>query len=830
MKKLLVLGILAASQAQADLVITGVIDGTLKGGTPKAVEVYATKDIADLSVYGLGSANNGKGSDGQEFTFPNGALKKGSYLYVASEQKNFEAFMGFKPNHTSSMANINGDDAIELFKDGNVIDVFGDVNKDGTNTAWEYKDGWANRNSDSRAPNNGTFNAANWTFSGKGKLSGVTAVAQSGYSVKGSGNGNGGGNGNDGALVCGADNDQLKRIHQIQGDITDLSNDASPLLGQTVTVEAVVTTDLQGGKLANGDSSYQYSGFWIQEEREHQDANNNTSEGIFVYDYKNKVNVGDKVRLQASVAEFKNITQLKNVKQLVVCANNQTLPPVVEVTLPVKSLTQWEALEGMRIEATQEVVVSDLFGTGYGFGNYGQFVVSSKLHFQPTEVALPKSEQAAKVKQDRLLDTLLVDDGVAKPYPSFIPFPNDNGFSTDNPIRIGDTVVNLTGVLHGYKNNYWVIPSQLDIVNTNERLPRPHVAHDANLIIVGMNVLNYFNGDGQGGGFPTSRGARTYEAFEMQRDKIVAALDAMNADVIGLMELENDGFGENSAINDLLVALNKVQSKGSEYSYITAPRSLGTDVISVGLMYRKNNVQPIGNTIVLDSSNSPVDSEGNALFVDSKNRPSLIQSFVRKDKEGEFEFTVSVNHLKSKGRACGEPNERQDGQGACNIMRTRAAKGLTQFLANNPTGVETDNIMILGDLNAYSKEDPMQVFKQAGYTNLKYTDKATERQPYSYTFSGALGSLDHALAKGKWVEDVVSVDAWHINSVEAPLMDYQTEATGQKYKSVDNYAAPDAYRSSDHDPIVVGMNVSGGSVTLGALGLLALIGLRRKRQ
>jgi hypothetical protein len=140
-------------------------------------------------------------------------------------------------------------------------------------------------------------------------------------------------------------------------------------------------------------------------------------------------------------------------------------------------------------------------------------------------------------------------------------------------------------------------------------------------------------------------------------------------------------------------------------------------------------------------------------------------------------------------------------------MRTNAAQGLTQFLAMNPTGIDSDAIMILGDLNAYSQEDPMQVLYANGFTNLKYTDKASEVQPYSYSFSGFLGSLDHALATDDLLQYVVSVDAWHINSVEDSLMDYQTEDNGQQYSSVDNYAAVDAYRSSDHDPIVIGLKI-----------------------
>lgn len=596
----------------------------------------------------------------------------------------------------------------------------------------------------------------------------------------------------------------FRLISAVQGNITDVSADASPLLGETVIVEGIVTLDKQGGLLANGDSSYQYSGFWLQEEDTDADNDAMTSEGIFIYDYKNAVNSGDKVRVMAKVAEYQQVTQLKNVQELVICSSANALPAAVTVTLPVDNLQQLEALEGMRINSSQNLIVSDLFGTGYGFGNYGQFVVSSALHFQSTEIAAPQSAEAQAAIAARALDVLLIDDGVSAAYPAFIPFPDDSGFSALNPLRIGDSVSTFDGVMHAYKNNYTVIPSALTIDPTHPRTAAPTIAADANLVIVGMNVLNYFNGDGQGGGFPTSRGAKTYDAFTMQSDKIVAALTAMNADIIGLMEIENDGFGEHSAIQTLVNELNKQQTAGNEYSLINPGVStIGSDAITVGLIYRAGKVTAVGTAAILDSSNSAKDENDQPLFLDTKNRPALIQSFSMNDEV----FTVAVNHLKSKGSACNEDNEGADGQGNCNQTRNRAAQALVQYLATQPTGVNSSAQLVLGDLNAYSKEDPINTILDAGFSNLKYSEKSTETQPYSYSFGGFLGSLDHALATADFYAHVVSVDAWHINSVEDSLMDYETEATGQDYDSIDNYANADAYRSSDHDPIVVALRI-----------------------
>lgn len=166
------LALASGAQAASDLIITGVIDGPLSGGTPKAIELFATADIADLSVYGIGSASNGGGSAGVEFGL-SGDVSAGSFLYVASEAPNFNAFFGFDPSFTSSVANNNGDDAIELFMNGSVVDAFGDVAVDGTGEPWEYVDGWAYR-LDGTGPDGADFLLANWSFSGINALDGET--------------------------------------------------------------------------------------------------------------------------------------------------------------------------------------------------------------------------------------------------------------------------------------------------------------------------------------------------------------------------------------------------------------------------------------------------------------------------------------------------------------------------------------------------------------------------------------------------------------------------------------------------------------------------------
>ncbi|MDA7763008.1 hypothetical protein N8927_07430, partial [Crocinitomicaceae bacterium] len=163
-------------ESQSSLMISGVIDGPLSGGTPKAIEFYVINDITDLSAYGFGSANNGGGSDGEEFTFPSISVTSGSYITVSSELSQFSSFFGTSSDYASSAAGINGDDAIELFNNGSVVDVFGDINTDGSGQQWDYLDGWAYRNSGSTA-NGGTWDISQWTFSGANALDGESSNA-----------------------------------------------------------------------------------------------------------------------------------------------------------------------------------------------------------------------------------------------------------------------------------------------------------------------------------------------------------------------------------------------------------------------------------------------------------------------------------------------------------------------------------------------------------------------------------------------------------------------------------------------------------------------------
>ena len=174
MKKITLLLLLCYSfvNAQTSMKINGVIDGPLSGGKPKAVEFYVINNISDLSEYGFGSANNGGGSDGVEFTFPATQAAAGSFIWVATDSIQFNTFFGFYPDYKHGIAaNINGNDAIELFRNEVLVDVFGDPDTDGYGEDWEYTDGWAH--SLGGRPPSGLFHSDQWEYSGPGALIGA---------------------------------------------------------------------------------------------------------------------------------------------------------------------------------------------------------------------------------------------------------------------------------------------------------------------------------------------------------------------------------------------------------------------------------------------------------------------------------------------------------------------------------------------------------------------------------------------------------------------------------------------------------------------------------
>jgi predicted extracellular nuclease len=244
-------------------------------------------------------------------------------------------------------------------------------------------------------------------------------------------------------------------------------------------------------------------------------------------------------------------------------------------------------------------------------------------------------------------------------------------------------------------------------------------------------------------------------------------------------------------VADLVAGLNEAL-KTTAYDYI-ATGAIGTDAIRQAFIYKPATVTPVGAYAVLDSTVDP-------RFLDDYNRPALAQTFMDNATDGTF--TVAVNHLKSKGSDCddiGDPDT-GDGSGNCNLTRKAAAEALVGWLASDPTGSGDDDYLIIGDLNSYDMEDPIDVLLAGGYKDMIY--EYLGEYAYSYVFDSAVGYLDHGLANGALVDRVTGATIWHINADEPDLIDYDMS---YKQDAQDAIYAPDAYRSSDHDPVIVGL-------------------------
>jgi predicted extracellular nuclease len=594
-------------------------------------------------------------------------------------------------------------------------------------------------------------------------------------------------------LVCGA---PATLIHAIQGD------GATAAQIGVRTVEGVVVGDYQG---AGG-----FSGYFLQEEDSDGDANPLTSEGIFVFNTSTTVSVGDRVRVRGTAGEFSGMTQLSNVTATEICGTGFSVTPA-SVTLPVAAVSDLERFEGMKVTVSQELTVTEVF-TLARFGEVA-LSVGGRLETPTNAVAPGAPAQARQTLNDR--SRILLDDGNNQQNidPTLHP---QGGLSASNTLRVGDSLPSLTGVLEFRFSEYRVQPvGPITFTHANPRPAAPEPV-GGNLQVAAFNVLNYFNGNGSGldgaaGGFPTARGASNLFEFNRQRDKIINAISALDADVIGLMELENDATagGEFGAIEDLVEGLNAAAGSG-KYDFVDTG-VVGTDAIRVGIIYQPGSVTPVGSHAIMDSTVDPD-------FIDTLNRPSIAQTFELNATGATF--TAVVNHLKSKGSDCnhvGDPDT-GDGQGNCNGTRTLAAGALVDWLATDPTASGDPDVVVLGDMNAYAMEDPITVFKDAGYVDT--IDEFAGNDSYSFVFDGQSGYLDHALASPSLAAQVSGVTEWHINADEPIALDYNVEF--KSANQVTTFYDDGPYRSSDHDPALVGFSL-GAPPTVDAGGPYSVV-------
>ncbi|WP_432862549.1 ExeM/NucH family extracellular endonuclease [Microbispora rosea] len=534
-----------------------------------------------------------------------------------------------------------------------------------------------------------------------------------------------------------------RQIAEVQG-----SGDASPLAGQTVRVEGIVTGDFQ--------ETGQQSGFYFQDPT--PDSDPATSDGLFAFaraSFKD-VKAGDRVLVTGRVTEFNGLTELSPVTAVDVCGTGTINPKAYD--LPSAGGATFEPYENVLVTFPEPLTVTD----HYNLGRYGEVTLAAGGRlFQPTD----------RKGVDPALDarrSLLVDDGSNTENPATIPY------TTPQAVRLGDTAAGVTGVLsYGFGAHRLEPTKPITFLRTNPRLPAPAPV-GGNVRVASLNTLNWFTTLG-------SRGANTAEEQQRQLKKTVATLKGLDADVVGLMEVENNG---QTALNALVAALNAEVGAGT-YAALTHPYP-GTDAIHVAAIYKPAKLAPVGAT---RSSTDPV-----------FRRPPLIQTFRRVG--GGQPFTLLVNHFKSKGcdeEATGGDTDQGDGQSCYNAERVRQAKAVLGLVDS----MDLPNPLVIGDLNAYGEEDPIHTLEAGGLTSLSKRF-IPEAQRYSYLFDGLSGELDHAMAGKQLVKRVTGTTIWHVNADEPRILDYNLEFNPP------SLYRPDAFRSSDHDPLLIGLNLPGG--------------------
>ncbi len=541
---------------------------------------------------------------------------------------------------------------------------------------------------------------------------------------------------------------------------------ASPYDGQVVKTRGVVTADLSADD--------KLKGFFIQSDC---DITLPSSKGIFVYtgNEPQTFSVGDEVELVAEVKEFFELTELTNITEFNVLSSGNTVEPTV-VSLPVSRRSDLELFEGMLVRFEQELFVTDQFN----LGRFGEVSLSSgSYRMIPTQIVDPNDSDPSgnnyegtsnvfAISSQELANEnnyFILDDGSTQQFPSPVPYWDED----DQTLTIGSSVEGLEGVMTYSFSEYRLHPTsavEFDLADRDDLIT--FVSEVPPLInICAFNVLNYFT-------TLDVWGATTDAELDRQTNKIINALDVIQADVFGLMEIENNG---DEAYSSLLNELN-LRVDLQVYAALDAadPGSFNTKSV---IFYNTSTVEPVGQLYATD----PTQFE----------RPSLAQIFKPKGEDGG-EFLYVVNHLRFKGcdGAEGLNQDQNDGQACYNQRRKDQVNALISFIENIKSQTGIESVFVMGDMNAYHQEDPIDLFRSNGYQS--YFDE----NETSFLFRGELGALDHAMLNEEAMDKTFEGQILHINSKEPRFLDY-TDDNEAFYQ--DN-----EYRSSDHDPVILWIN------------------------
>ena len=564
------------------------------------------------------------------------------------------------------------------------------------------------------------------------------------------------------ALACAAALPAMARqaitpIGTVQG-----AGAASPLVGQRVTVEGRVSADLRQG----------LGGFYL---RGADDGDPATSDGVFV-----QTQPGDSLpdaaclRVTGTVDELPagkggdSLTAMK--VERIQAASCRQLPPAGPIELSAPP-SDWEAFEGMPVRITAPLTIAGLHGLARNGEIHAAF--GGRL-WQPGELAVAGTPAHAAIAADNARRALVLDDARLARDPDLVGY-----LPPAATLRVGMALTHVEGIVEQRFDGGWRL--QVTTPLAPPPVERPLVAPvvPGSVKVGAFNLENYFNGDGAGGGFPTLRGAKSPEQLAAQQAKLVASINGLGADVAALMELENDGYGPESAIAQLVAALNADRAGPGDWRFVDAGQGPGTNVIRVGIIYRASRLTPVGKPAVLEDGP----------FVEHSRVP-LTQSF--RHGKGPA-FSVTAIHLKSKGCGKAEGAERDVGDGCWNATRTESVRRIGAWLASDPTGSGSPHAVVLGDYNAHAREEPLRVLEDKGWRDA-FAIAGVER-PYSYVYNALSGRLDHALISPSLAPLLRGASEWHINADEA-------DAPGYAGRN-----EPGPWRSSDHDPMLIGLDL-----------------------
>lgn len=838
-----------SANANAEIIISQYVEG---GAYNKAVEIANTGDTAvTLTGYELAKSSNGGGSWGSTLDLSDVTLQA-KQVYVLAHGDASEAIKAVADYTDKNVANFNGDDPSALLKDGEVHDilgVMGDVDF--------AKDTTLVRNSGALTPST-TYQSTQWTALPKDNIDGLGELNTTEPPAP---------------FACEVDGQEpaFTTIQEIQGE-----GASSPFIDG---YPYITTEDHFVTGVVSAVTTGLTKGFYLQALE--NDGNDKTSEGLFIHTdvADTELKAGEVVCVKGKVQEYYSNTQLSSDANSYVKTGTSNASLVTPLTIK-EGETLRDALErheGMQVElsSASELFVTRNFSYDYDSRRNNMMLSHEAPLFKPTQLHAAESDAAVALAKENAANRIYLESDSKAPngqipyFPTFAQDLDQNG-SSEQHIRLGSRVEGLQGVVAYSYNEYRLIATN-EVDSSNfvtsgddfdvARKAAPAIA-DSDLRVASFNVLNYFTSVADSGhDNPTgqNRGATNLDEFLIQQAKIVSAMNKMDADIIGLMEVENNGFGDGSAIQNLVDALNaEIDDVEDHYTYVEIEEQdkyqeeyFGSDAIMVAILYRTNAVTPKEAAKVIVTPEQHIaentitrkeGTESNPAY-DKYQRHSLLQTFTVKET-GE-DLSVVVNHFKSKGSECieewiagVEDSEPADLQGNCNNFRVSAAKVVGEALKD----IDGD-VLVMGDLNAYGKEAPLLTLTDysqekygrdiytAAYTTIGGGELQVEKtkiekgyglhnlntllhgaDTFSYTYSGELGNLDHALASSSLAQKVVAIEDWHINSLESNLFEYSSKYTGDmpKYK--------DAFSASDHDPVIIAIDLPDDDIDLPKAG------------